>query len=161
MHNLGSKGFWVSLTKNKFIMKLKLIGLYELITGLFGVVFLALNITKGFSSISLFFQIVFGILLYAGLAYSGNALLNNKKNGIKYSLIAQGVQVISFTLSGFMYRFTASSFFWLDASSKGVKFDHGMKVVDYMITSIASNETTIRFYFIPAILFLILYQTKK
>lgn len=91
-------------------MKYKIIGLYELITGIFGVLLLIFSIGKALDNTSLLFTIILGILLYAGVAYAGYALLNNVKVGIKISIIAQILQSFSFITGGFQYLFTASAF---------------------------------------------------
>jgi len=91
-------------------MKYKIIGLYELITGVFGVLLLVFNVGKAIDNTGVIFTFVLGILLYAGLAYSGYALLNNLKNGVRFSIVAQLIQSISFIGGGIQYLFTASAF---------------------------------------------------
>jgi hypothetical protein len=94
-------------------MKYRIIGLYELITGVFGVLLLVFNIGKAFENISILFTFILGILLYAGVAYAGYSLINNYRYGVKISIFAQLLQSAGFTGSGFQYLFTASAFFSL------------------------------------------------
>ena len=94
-------------------MKYKLIGLYELITGVFGVLLLIFSIGKAIKDPGLLFTFILGIVLYAGVAYAGYALLNKLKNGIQYSILAQALQMVSFVGGGVQYMFTTSAFFSL------------------------------------------------
>jgi hypothetical protein len=91
-------------------MKYRIIGLYELITGIFGVLLLIFNIGKAFDDPGAIFSFILGILLYAGTAYAGYALINSLRHCIKISIFTQIFQSVSFIGGGIQYLFTASAF---------------------------------------------------
>jgi hypothetical protein len=73
-------------------MKNKIIGVYQLITGIFGILLILLNIGKAFENKEIRFTIFLGLVLFFGLAFCGYALLKEQKNAVKYSIVAQAIQ---------------------------------------------------------------------
>ena len=143
-------------------MKKKLIGLYELISGIFGVILLIASSIKKIDSVEMFFQVFLGVVMFAGVAYAGNGLLNNKKRGVKHSIIAQAFQLISFQFSGMLYKFTAAAFLAANyTQGAGVRFYTTVQPVDFVISKVAANSVSITLYILPVILLLLLLQEKK
>ena len=137
-------------------MKNKLIGLYELITGVFGVILLLFKIGDIIEYRQLIFTWSLGVVLFAGVAYAGYALLNKHKNAEKYSIWAQALQIISFTYGNVQYLFTGSAFL-------GVVFGHGVRLqtqlrpIDYTISgNIASSPIEITIFILPVLLVILL-----
>lgn len=142
-------------------MKNKLIGLYQLVTGIFGFILIAINITKAFKSIDVFFTFLIGLVLFAGVAYSGYALLNNLRNAIKYSIWAQALQIISFTTSGIQYLFTGSAFLYLQLT-KNLAINAQIEPIAYNISGVSNLlPFELRIYLIPLVLVILLVIGKK
>jgi hypothetical protein len=142
-------------------MKHKLIGLYQLITGIFGFILIAANITKVFKSIDVFFTFIIGLLLFAGIAYSGYALLNSLRNAVKYSVWAQALQIISFTTTGIQYLFSGSGFFYLQLTHS-IALKAQIEPIAYNISGVSDLlPFELRVYFIPLVLVILLVTGKK
>lgn len=157
-------------------MKNKLIGLFELITGIFGAIILIVAAWGNVKGVDEFFQVVLGVIMFGGVAYAGNGLLNNKKKGVKHSIIAQAFQVVAFQVSGMYYKFTGAAFLTLKLS-KGALSDNAVfmlklgnhklsllfndKIIDFTIAKINTGIFSISIYLIPLILLLILLKSKK
>jgi hypothetical protein len=142
-------------------MKHKIIGLYQLITGIFGFIFILIQITKALTSIHVFFTFLVGLLLFAGVAYSGYALLNSLKNGVKYSLLSQALQVVSFTAGGIQYLFSASNYIYLLVQNK-VSLEFHDKIIEYNISRVSDLfPFEIRIYLIPLLFVVLLSLDKK
>ncbi len=143
-------------------MKIKLIGLYQLITGIFGFILIAVNITKVFKSVDVFFTFLIGLLLFAGVAYSGYALLNSLKNAVKYSIWAQALQVISFTTGGVQYLFTGSAFLFVQFTKSNIELKSQIEPIAYNISDVSGLiPFEFRIYLIPIVLILLLTLNKK
>jgi hypothetical protein len=137
-------------------MKYKSIGLYELITGVFGVLLLIFNIGKAFNDTSILFTFVLGILLYAGVAYAGYSLLNNFKNGVKLSILAQALQMMSFIAGGIQYMFTASAFISL-VYQQDLNLKSQLAPIAYNISKVSEYiPFEITFYVVPIVLAVLL-----
>jgi len=137
-------------------MKHKLIGLYELITGVFGVLLLIFNIGKAFDDTSILFTFILGILLYAGVAYAGYALLNHFKNGVKISILAQSLQMMSFIAGGIQYMFTASAFISL-VYQEDLNLKTQLAPIAYNISKVSDFlPIEIKFYVVPIVLAVLL-----
>ena len=142
-------------------MKKKLIGLYELISGIFGVILLIASSVKKIDSVELFFQLLLGVLMFAGVAYAGNGLLNNKKRGVKHSKIAQAFQILAIQVSGMFYKFTGAAFLAITyTKTTGVKLLTSAQPIDYTISKIAQTDLKITLYILPIILLLLLLKEK-
>lgn len=140
-------------------MKKKLIGLYELISGIFGVILLIASSIKKIDSVELFFQALLGVIMFAGVAYAGNGLLNNKKRGVKHSIIAQAFQILAFQVSGMFYKFSGAAFFAVTyTKSTGIKLFTSLQPVDYTISKITSTDIRLTIYILPIIFLLLLLK---
>ena len=142
-------------------MKKKLIGLYELISGIFGLILLIASSIKKIDSIELFFQALLGVIMFAGVAYAGNGLLNNKKRGVKQSIIAQAFQILAIQISGMYYKFTGAAFLAVSyTKTGGLRLISSVQPIDYTISKIASTDLSITIYILPIILLLLLLKEK-
>lgn len=142
-------------------MKYKLIGLYQLITGIFGFILIASNVTKVLKSFDVFFTFLIGLLLFAGVAYSGYALLNSFRNAVKYSIWAQVLQIISFTTGGIQYLFTGSAFLFLHFSNN-IAIEAQIEPIAYNISGVSNMlPFELRIYIIPIIIVILLSSNKK
>ena len=78
-------------------MTRKIIGLYQLITGVFGVILILFNaMAKSgsiFKSQQAIIVLIIGLLFFGLLTWSGYGLLNNLRNARKYSMFLQAVQI--------------------------------------------------------------------
>lgn len=140
-------------------MKEKIIGLYQLITGIFGVILLVFNIQNVLSSFSLIFLMVIGLLLFAATAYAGYALINNLKNGVKYSIILQAIQSVGFIFGGLQYKFTCSAFLAL-AFGSGKIFQFQISPLAFSISYAPETSANLIIYLIP-LLFILLLAIKN
>lgn len=145
-------------------LKTKLIGLYELISGIFGFILIAYkmlsNTGESFSSVEIFFSYLLGLLLFAGLTYAGYAILNTLKNGIKYSIWLQVLQIFAFTTGGIKYLFTGAAFVSIQIQN-GIAFKINDKVIDYAISKVSALTPDSLSIFLLPILILVLLNPKK
>lgn len=142
-------------------MTKKIIGLYQLITGIFGaVIIIASLFSKGYNS-DILAQVVAGVALFGLLAWAGYGLLNNTKNALKYSRILQALQIISFTLSGTVYKFTAAAFIVFGIKNGKFTYGIGDQLIDFTLANTHSNDTIVVFYLIPIILLYGLIKLKN
>ena len=133
-------------------MKQKIIGLYQLITGIFGVILLLFSVSAILENPGRIFTYVLGLLLFSGVAYSGYALINNFKNGVKYSIIAQALQVISITFIGIRYLFTGSAFLAI-VIGEGIHIKSQIAPIAYSISLVSPFESfEIKIFVVPVIL---------
>lgn len=147
----------ITLTPVKIIyMKHKLIGLYQLITGIFGFILIAANINKVFKSAETFISFILGLLLFAGVAYSGYALLNSFRNAVKYSILAQTLQVISFTAGNIQYLFSGSAFLFI-LFKGNIIIKSQIEPIAYNISRVSDLvHAELRIFLIPILLILLL-----
>lgn len=91
----------------KISNRIEYLGYYQIIGGIIGVLFLFFNSYDQFSSNGFF---LFSITVFLGLCafsiYSGTLLIRKKYlKGLNYSIIIQTVQILSFTLLGYIFNF--------------------------------------------------------
>lgn len=141
-------------------MKNKLIGLYQLVTGIYGAILCLyeLIIQFGDDKQDVEFIQLLGIVLFAGVAYAGYALLNKIRDAKKWSIIAQAVQTVSISTGSFVYLFTASAFASLVFPSD--KFIHTqVQTIAFEIGSYGASQE-IHIYFMPIVLLVLLFSKK-
>jgi len=142
-------------------MTKRIIGLYQLITGIFGAVFIPFSYySKGFNA-ALLPQVIAGVVLFGLVGWAGYGIINKRKNAVKYSKILQALQIVSFTLSGTVYRFTAGAFIVFGLKNGSFTYGIGSQVVDFALANTSSNDTTIVFYLIPIVLLIGLIKLKS
>lgn len=141
-------------------MKYKLIGIYELVTGIFGAVLLIFITLQKIleKSTQVLPSALLGLLLFLGLAFSGYGLIKKKKYGRKYSLWLQGLQIIGFTFNSIQYIFTTSAFLALVIDST-IHVQTKLALIDYNIDRVSVLfPLEIRIYILPVILLLLLLK---
>jgi len=90
--------------------KIKALAIYQIVFGLSGFALtLWLMITQGYSILLLGMCMVF-LMLYAHSIYSGILLFKQKDAALIHSLINQYLQLISFSIMGFAYKYVAGIF---------------------------------------------------
>ncbi len=137
-------------------MTKKLIGLYQLITGVFGVVLILLNIISKGSSLLKNQQsivvVIVGLLLFGLLTWAGYGLLNGMRNARKYSLFLQAIQIVHVAIPGMIYKFTSAGFISLGLKQGSFAFDLSLEPIHFEITSNVLNEQVYAIYLLPAII---------
>ncbi len=137
-------------------MTKRLIGLYQLITGIFGVILLLYSAySKGSAALrsqSFLILIIVGVLLYGLLAWSGYGLLNNLKNARRYSMLLQAFQVPFVGISGILYKFSAAGFIYLGLKNGKFVFDLSVQPINFEISANAANNSVFMLCLIPAVL---------
>ncbi len=142
-------------------MKRKLIGLYELITGVFGFILVFSNIGKVLSDMELFFSFILGLILFGGLTFSGYALINKIKGGYRYSLLLQGLQSVSFVYSGVYYLFSGSAFMAVSYSLGQWSFEYQLSPIAYSVTKVSQGlSTEVNIYIVPIIILALLFTER-
>ncbi len=139
----------------------KLIALYEMITGVFGVIIIITNLISQnlpWSNI----KFIIGIVLYSFIAYSGYLLMYKPVSGVKVSLAAQIIQTIVIKIQGLLYGITASAYLYVSIGEKGTKLTSGFKIIDFYPAVQASGDVWgMIIYIVPLILIVILLWKKK
>lgn len=138
-------------------MNKKLIGLYQLITGVFGVIlviytYLLSSQKAVMSSQSVVLQIVLGVLFYGLLAWSGYALLNNLRNAKRYSMMLQALQIPLIAGANFIYKISASAFFAVGIRNGKLDFMYSLQPIDFVVSGNPSSERLVMVYLIPIII---------
>jgi hypothetical protein len=140
-------------------MKYRLIGLYEIFTGIFGTLMVLLHSGRVATDKSAVFGLVVGVFLYAGLAIAGYLLMNKGKEAVKLSLWAQVVQVFGITYNGTQYLFSAAAFLYLQILH-GFRLQVEDKLVNFNFSAVSEYfPPEIRIYILP--LFLIAWLVIK
>jgi hypothetical protein len=143
------------------MIKHRLIGTYQIITGVFGALMIILNIGKVFENREILFTVFIGCMLFCGLAFSGYALYNGLKSAVKYSILAQAIQSVSIITNGTQYLFTGSAYFSFNYRCHSFSFDYQISPIAYNISEISKSvpfELTV--FFVPLLLILILVYKK-
>lgn len=143
------------------MIKHKLIGIYQIITGIFGVLLIIINLGKVLHNKEVFFTVFLGIVLFAGVIYAGYALFTDQKNAVKYSIIAQSMQSIGVIYNGTQYHFTGAAFCSFVYRPPNYSFSYQLSPIGYNISEVSQSipfEMTI--FFVPLILVLLLVIKK-
>lgn len=145
-------------------MTKKLIGLYQLITGVFGLVLILFSaMTKGaelFQSQNAIVLIVVGVLLFGLLAWAGYGLLNDIKKAKLYSMFLQAIQIIYIAIPGMLYKFTSAGFISLGFKQGNFALDLSFQPIHFDITSNTLNQQVYAVYIIPIIILFGLIKMK-
>ena len=109
-----NSGLFIVYQSKTNIMTRKIIGLYQLITGVFGVILILFNAMSKSSAIFKSQQaivvLIIGLLFFGLLTWSGYGLLNNLKNARKYSMFLQAVQIPWIAIKGLVFNLSAAGF---------------------------------------------------
>ncbi len=141
-------------------MKYKLVGLYQLITGIFGILLLILSASKYIAVKQTYFlpSFILGLILYGLLAFAGYALFNQWKYAIKYSIWAQVLQIVSFTYKGVQYLFSGSAFIAL-VINQGIHIHTQLVPIAYKIEKVPEIlSSEMKIYIMPIIIILLLIK---
>lgn len=142
-------------------MKYRLIGIYEIFTGVFGVLLLVLNFGRVLEDKSMSFTLFVGLTLYIGLAAAGYFLLKQGQQGVKYSIWVQFLQSVSITLAGKQYLFTASAYLAV-VVQKGIHLKSQVQPVNYNISEVSTLlPFELQIFIVPLIIIAILLYRGK
>jgi hypothetical protein len=142
-------------------MKIKIIGIYQLITGIFGMLLILLSIAKAIENKEIRFIVFLGLVLFFGLAFCGYALLKDFKNAVKYSIVAQIVQIFSIVFNGSVYLFTGSAFISLVIKSTCININYQMLPIAYKVSTATDFYPFELKIFLVPLLFTILLTFKR
>ena len=135
----------------------RVIGIYELITGLFGAIFILFGIfTNKHDSFESLMSLMLGVAMFIGVAFAGYAMMNNYKKATRYSILAQGFQVVSVMVGGMFYKFVGGAFISILYKGGEVKFYSTVTAIDYAITKVGTNEFVFQVYLVPLVILLVL-----
>jgi hypothetical protein len=140
----------------------KLIGIYELITGIFGLVLIFLNLSWVIvhkENLNTFFS---GIALFGGSIFAGYALMKDYNNAVKYSILLQILQSFSFIVKGYQYLFTSGAFISIVFSNGGISLNSQLGPLSYSISKVSPlQQIQIKIYILPLIFLMVLLLKDK
>jgi hypothetical protein len=92
--------------------RIKIIGIYQIIGGLIGLIAtISLLVKIGFTNGTTFKMFFLFLSLYSFSAFCGYLLLKKQfEKGLNYSIINQLIQVLSFSILGFTFKFYSGLF---------------------------------------------------
>jgi hypothetical protein len=135
----------------------KNIGLYEIVTGIFGILLLFMNIDQVREHKEYFNTFISGIALFGLSILAGYILWKGYKNAIRYSMLLQFLQSFAFIIRGYHYLFTGGAFASLLFSSNGAKFCSQISPINYQIAKVSPQlQTEIKIFLLPIIFLVIL-----
>ncbi len=143
-----------------FNMTKKIIGLYQLITGVMGAIIIFASLLNTSAAKVALPQKVAGVVLFGLLAWAGYGLINKKRNALKYSRILQALQVISFSIGGTLYKFTAAGFIALGIKNGSFTWGISAQPIDFAITSIQNTSFSLIVYLVPLLILIGLLRVK-
>jgi hypothetical protein len=144
-------------------MRYKLIGIYELITGIFGLILIFLNISLILIHKDHFNAFLSGIVLFGGSIFAGYALWKGYNKAVKYSILLQILQSFGFIIKGYQYLFTCGAFLSVIIKN-GITLKSQLTPIDYSISKVSPLlPTEIKIFILPIILlgFLLMRKSKK
>jgi hypothetical protein len=143
-------------------MKNKIIGIYQLITGIFGILLILTNSSKAIVNVEIRFTVFLGLVLFFALAFCGYALLKDYKNAVKYSIVAQAVQVLGLVYNGSQYLFTGSAFLSFIINTKsGLSFNYQLLPIAFNISKVAKDIPFQLNIFLIPLVFILMLVVKK
>lgn len=94
------------------IKRLKIIGIYQIVGGLIGLVTTSYLLANyGISDIAIFKIVILFLALYFFSIFCGYLILKEQyEKGLNYSILNQLLQVLSFTILGFAFKFYAGAY---------------------------------------------------
>jgi hypothetical protein len=92
-------------------LKLRLLGIYQIVGGLMGIILTLLMVD--FYNISNFLLVVFALLLFGYSIYCGILLIRKPKKGLRNSKANQILQTIHFSILGYGFKYVSGLFFSL------------------------------------------------
>jgi hypothetical protein len=145
-------------------MAKRFVGIYQLVTGLFGLLIVLLNYFGKNAAImnsqTITSQVFTGVLLYGLLAWMGYGLYNEYPKARIVSIVLQGMQIPVIFSSGIMFKFTSSGFLSVGIKNGSFSFSHTLQPVDFCILSNYGSERIYMVYIIPIVFLLVLIKNK-
>ncbi len=141
----------------------QIIGLYQLITGIFGLLFVLASalLNQNLAMLRLVQGQVFaGVILFGLLAWTGWGILNSTDKSINYSKVLQALQIFSFSISGTLYKFSAGAFVSFGYANGGLTKHFGLMPIDFALTSGTANTFSLVVYLVPVIILIALFKIK-
>lgn len=135
----------------------KIISIYEIISGLGGIILIALSFDTSVL-IKLYFSIG-SIILFLFVLLSGVLLLNQKKIGIVLSIIFQAIQIINFNLSGVKYVFCSGSRISINLLNADIDF--ALIVEEFILGVNTISEPFFNVNIIPVIILILLVKIRN
>jgi hypothetical protein len=144
------------------MLKFKLIGVYQLITGIFGSILVLFNFGFVLHNSEVFPYFLIALTLFAGTAIAGYFLLMGNKKAVGYSIVSQAFQSIAFIFSGSQYLFTCAAFFAVAFNAQGIHFESKLTPIAYQInTVLTSAAIDIKLFLVPLFFIFLLSWNKK
>jgi hypothetical protein len=137
-------------------MKYRLIGIYEIFTGTFGVLLVLMHGGRVVQDKSVAFGLVVGVALFAGLAGAGYMLMKKEKEAVKFSLWAQVLQVAGLTFNGTQYIFSGSAFLYV-VIRDGIRLQVDDKIINYNLANVSQLfHFELRIFVLPLLIITLL-----
>lgn len=141
----------------------QIIGLYQLITGLFGFIFVLASalVNQNLAMMRLVQGQVFaGVILFGLLAWTGWGILNSTDKSIVYSKVLQSLQIFSFSISGTLYKFSAGAFISFGYANGGLIKHISLMPIDFALVSGIDNSFSLVIYLVPVLILIALFKIK-
>lgn len=141
----------------------QIIGLYQLITGLFGFIFVLASalVNQNLAMMRLVQGQVFaGVILFGLLAWTGWGILNSTDKSIGYSKVLQSLQIFSFSISGTLYKFSAGAFISFGYANGGLIKHISLMPIDFALVSGIDNSFSLVIYLVPVLILIALFKIK-
>ncbi|QQS50634.1 MAG: hypothetical protein IPM71_13750 [Bacteroidota bacterium] len=141
----------------------QIIGLYQLITGLFGFIFVLASalLNQNLAMMRLVQGQVFaGVILFGLLAWTGWGVLNSTNKSIGYSKVLQSLQIFSFSISGTLYKFSAGAFISFGYANGGLIKHFSLMPIDFALASGTDNSFSLVIYLVPLLILIALIKIK-
>ena len=141
-----------------------LIGLYQLITGIFGAIFVVLSYFSKSPAYSnsefITNQVISGFVLFVLLAWNGYGLIKNQSKAKTFAVLLQAIQIPLIYTASYIYKFTSAGFFSLGIKNHELAFLYRLQPIDFTISANLTGDKAYMIYLVP-ILFLILLSKSK
>lgn len=144
---------------NRFI-----VGLYQIITGIFGIVFLLIsyfskaNIYGGNQLVTN--QVITGVLLFVLLVWTGFGLIRSNRKARQLAILLQTIQIPIVYAGSYIYKFTSAGFLSLGYKNGEFAFQFKLKPIDFAISTNFGNESVYMLYLIPVLFLILLIKSK-
>ncbi len=137
------------------------IGIYEIITGIFGVLLIFINVDQVREHKEYFNTFISGIALFCLSILAGYILWKDYKNAIKYSIILQILQSFGFVIKGYQYLYTGGAFLSLIITGRSIHFNSQISPINYQIAKVSPHlPLEIKIFILPLIFLLILLMNR-
>lgn len=141
------------------------IGLYQIITGFFGVVLIILSYYSNaalFSESQLVLnQVILGFFLYAIIAWAGFGMIKNQTKAKSVSLFLQAIQIPIIYSGTVIYKFTTAGFLSIGIKNNNFSFIYKLQPIDFTISTNYSGETVYMVYLVPLVFFILLIKLNR